>query len=112
MRRLSYLFGALIAGVVGFACLELAYRFYDLKNHLAQTLKTADLETDSEIRKKVADRVKRYGVQCIEQDIVVTRGAGRVVVDVPYRQEIQVAALGRRYTLLSVVIRAEVERDF
>ena len=101
-----------MAAVVIFYCLEMAYRYYDLKNHLAETLKTADLETDSEIRKKVVGRAKRSGVQCIEQDIVVMRGAGHVVVDMPYKHEVQLTVLGRRYTLLLVALNAKVERYF
>lgn len=112
MKRVCYLCASVIAVIVAFESLRLAYRFYDIKNHLAQTLKTADLETDSEIRKKVVDRAKRSGVQCVEQDIVVRRGAGHVVVEVPYRQEVQITVLGRRYTVLSVALKAEVERYF
>ncbi len=112
IRRVYYICGALIAAVGIFTCLEMAYSFYDLKNHLAQTLKTADLETDSEIRKKVVGRAKRSGVQCVEQDIVVTRGGGHVVVDMPYKHEVQLTVLGHRYTLLSVTLNAQVERYF
>jgi hypothetical protein len=111
-RAVSYIIGALIAVVVALGWWELTYRYYDLKNHLAQTLKTADLETDSEIRKKVVGLAKRSGVQCIEQDIVVTRGAGHVVVDMPYRHEVQLTVLRHRYTLLSVALSANVERYF
>lgn len=111
-RTISYILGALIVALLAFECLELTYRYYDLKNHLAQTLKTADLETDSEIRKKVVGSAKRSGVQCVEQDIVVSRGASHVVVDMPYRHEVQLTVLGRRYTLLSVALSARVERYF
>jgi hypothetical protein len=112
VRRVCYICGALIAATVIFDCLKMTYRFYDLKNHLAQTLKTADLETDSEIRKKVVGSAKRSGVQCIEQDIVVTRGGGHVVVDMPYRHEVKLTVLGYRLTLLSVALNAKVERYF
>jgi hypothetical protein len=111
-RAVAYILGAIIAAVLAFESLELTYRYYDLTNHLAETLKTADLETDSEIRKKVVGLAKRSGVQCIEQDILVSRGAGHVVVDMPYRHEVQLTVLGRRYTLLSVALRAKVERYF
>jgi hypothetical protein len=112
LRYVYYMCGALMAAVVVFYSLEMTYRYYDLKNHLAETLKTADLETDSEIRKKVVGRAKRSGVQCIEQDIVVTRGAGHVVVDMPYKHEVQLTVLGHRYTLLLVALNAKVERYF
>ena len=111
-RRLSYLCCVFIAVAATLEGLRLTYRYYDLKNHLAQTLKTADLETDSEIRKKVADRAKRSGVQSVEQDIVVTRGAGHVVVEMPYRHDVQLTVLGRRYTILSMALSAHVERYF
>lgn len=112
VRRVFYLCSIVIAVMATFEGLRLTYRYYDLKNHLAQTLKTADLETDSEIRKKLTERAKRSGVQSIEQDIVVIRGAGHVVVEMPYRHDVQLTVLGRRYTILSVALSVHVERYF
>lgn len=112
IKRFLYLCCVVVAVMAAIEGLKLTYRYYDLKNHLAQTLKTADLETDSEIRKKVADRAKRSGVQSVEQDIVVTRGEGHVVVDMPYRHDVQLTVLGRRYTILSMALSAHVERYF
>ena len=100
IRRFLYLCSVIVVVMTAKEGLTLMYRYYDLKNHLAQTLKTADLETDSEIRKKVAERAKRSGVQSVEQDIVVRRGQGHVVVEMPYRHDVQLTMLGRRYTIL------------
>ena len=104
--------GIPLVGFASFEGLEVAYRYYDLTNFLGHVVRTADVESDSELRKKVAGRLKRSGTECLEQDIVVERHGNLVRLRVPYKHEIGVTVAGTRYALFPLAIRVEVEREF
>jgi hypothetical protein len=110
VRTSLVLVGVLILGVVGFKGIEVVYRFYDLKNFISHAIRSADIEPDSELRKKVAARAKRSGVQCVEQDIVVQRADGKITLEVPYQHEIDLTIVGRPYKLFTLELREVVER--
>lgn len=100
---------ALISGLFIVEGLGFLYSFYDLKNQLRYELKTAALESDSELRKKVFARVKRSGISCAEQDIVIQRKGGIISLDMPYRRDVGLYILGRQRTISSYDVRVVVE---
>jgi hypothetical protein len=110
LKLLLVLVGAILVGVAGFKGIEVVYRFYDLKNFISYALRTADIEPDSEIRKKVAARAKRSGVQCVEQDIVIERAEGRITLEMPYQHDVDLSIFGRPRRLCTLELREVVAR--
>ena len=114
-RGLSFTLLMVVVGLV-FACgviesLASLYRLYDLRNQLAYVLRSADLEPDLELRKKVLAATKRAGIECVEQDIVLSRSSTSVALALSYRQRVGVPFLGGRWAPLSFPIRLALERD-
>lgn len=93
----------------GLKGLEVLYYTYDLKNQIRYELKSAAVESDSEIRKRVLARLKRAGVECFEQDIVVRRKGGTITLAVPYRHDVGLYVLGRQRSLFSYHVGVSVE---
>lgn len=101
-----------IALLMGLGTLEggsFLYAFYNLKNQLRYELKTAALESDSEIRKKVVARAKRSGIVCAEQDILIGRKDGIIKLEMPYRRDVELYILGRQRRISSYDVRVVVE---
>ena len=101
----------ILVGVVIWKGLEVAYHFYDLRNQVAYLLRSADLESDMELRKNALVSVKRSGISCSEQDIVVRRIEDRIELEIPYVHEIAVAVLGRRVKIFSLPVTVTAERS-
>jgi hypothetical protein len=110
IRSLLVLVGVVALAVGGFKAVEVAYRFYDLKNFITHELRTADIEPDSEIRKKIAARAKRSGVVSVEQDIVIQRGDRTITLKMPYQHEIVLTIFGQPRKLFSLELDEVVER--
>jgi len=104
--------GIPIIGLFGFEGLKVAYRYYDLKNYVGYVARTADVESDGDLRKKVAGRLKRSGTECLEQDIVIERQGGLVRLVVPYKHEIGATVAGFRYAVFPLSMRVRIERKF
>lgn len=101
---------ALVTALTAWKTLEVAYRFYDIRNQLAYMLGNADVEADLELRKKALSVAKRAGVVSDEQDIVVERSPGQVGIEMSYRHDIGLATSGRQLHLLALPLRVSVER--
>lgn len=109
------LIGALVTlflGVSTWKGLEVAYHFYDLRNQVTYLLRSADLEPDMELRKKALVSVKRSGIICAEQDIVVRRIEDRIELEIPYVHEVALAVLGHRLKIISLPVTVTAERRF
>jgi hypothetical protein len=110
VRFFLVLVGLMVLAVGGFKAVQVTYHFYDLKNFITHQLRTADIEPDSEIRKKVAARAKSSGVVCVEQDIVIHRGDGMITLEMPYRHDIDLKIFGQSRKLATLELREVVER--
>ena len=110
IRSFFGLLGVVALLLGGSKAVEVAYRFYDLKNFIAYELRRADIEPDSEIRKKIAARAKRSGVVSVEQDIVIQRGDGMITLKMPYRHDIDLTIFGRPRKLFTMELYEVVER--
>lgn len=110
VRAFLVLVGLVVLAVGGFKAVQVTYHFYDLKNFITHELRSADIEADSEIRKKVAARAKRSGVVCIEQDIVIHRGDGMITLEMPCQHDIDLTIFGRPRKLITLELREVVAR--
>ncbi len=90
--------------------LEVLYRFYDLKNQVAYLIRSADLEPDLELRKKVLAVTKRAGIECTEQDIVLDRSGGLIRIEFWYRHPVGAPVPNKRWKVSAVPIHLSVER--
>jgi hypothetical protein len=89
---------------------EVLYRFYDLKNQVAYLARSAELEPDLELRKKVLALTKRAGIECAEQDIVSERSEGLVRLEIRYRHPVGVPFVKARWKFWGVPLYFSVER--
>jgi hypothetical protein len=99
------LFGVVLAGV------DALYRFYDLRNQIMYVLRSADLEPDMELRKKAVAVIKRAGIECAEQDIVLSRSGEVIKLELTYRHRIGSLLPERVKGLGSFPVRLTVERE-
>jgi hypothetical protein len=105
----------LLVGVVGtvfvvWQGLNVAYRFYDLRNQVTYLLSLAEITPDLEIKKRVIGAIKGAGMSSNEQDIVLDRQGDRVRAELPYRHDLVLLVAGRRFRLASIPLRLSVER--
>lgn len=101
----------LIVSLAG-TLVDCLYQFYDLRNRITFALRVAELDSDQQLRKKVAGAVIRAGIRCEERDILVSRTESMVRAEVPYRYWIGVPFGGRELGLFSVGLQASGERAF
>jgi len=73
LKAIVFAVAAFLACTLG----DVLYRFYDLRNAISYSLRTAALESDQEVRKKIVAVAVRAGVRCEERDILVERLKGR-----------------------------------
>jgi len=101
------------AGLSGFAvatAVDLLYRFYDLRNSITFTLRAADLESDQELRRKIAASVIGAGIRCDERDILITRSGGLVRAELPYRHWVGIPFASEHGGVFSLALHASGER--
>lgn len=90
--------------------LELAYRFYDLRNQMVFLLRSAEITPDLEIKKKALALIKGAGMTSDEQDIVLERSGGLIRAEMPCNRDVAILVAGRRITLASIPLRVAVEQ--
>jgi hypothetical protein len=101
------------AGVSAFAvatALDVLYRFYDLRNGITFALRAADLESDQELRRKMAASVIGAGIRCDERDILIARSGRLVRAELPYRHWVGIPFAREHRGLFSLALRASGER--
>lgn len=101
------------AGLSGFAvatAVDLLYRFYDLRLGIAYALRAADLESDQELRRKIAASVIGSGIQCDERDILIIRSGGLVRAELPYRHWVGIPFASEHGGVFALALRASGER--
>lgn len=106
IKVLVYFFGIFAACMV----LDVLFRFYDLRNNIVVALRSADLESDQELRKKVFAVAIRAGITCEERDILVERSDSLVRAELPYRHQIGIPFSGEKRGVFSLPLRASGER--
>jgi hypothetical protein len=104
--------GVSLGAFVACTVCDVLYRFYDLRNAITYALRTAPLESDQELRKKIAALVIRAGISCEERDILVERVGTGVRAEFPYRHVAGVPFRGQGKGLFSLALRASGERAY
>jgi hypothetical protein len=90
--------------------LEVLYRFYDLKNQATYLIRSAELEPDLELRKKVLAVTKRAGIESTEQDIVLDRSGGLIRLELQYRHPVGAPFGNSRWKVWALPLHLSVER--
>jgi hypothetical protein len=105
----------LLVGVLGavfavWQSLNVAYRFYDLRNQLTYLIGSAEIAPDLEIKKRVLGVMKGAGISTNEQDIVLERLGDRVKAELPYRHDLMLLIAGKQLRLASIPLKLSVEK--
>jgi len=103
-----------LASVIFIACMagDVLYRFYDLRNAITYSLRTAALESDQEVRKKIVAVAARAGVRCEERDVLVERSKGRVRATFPYQHWLGIPFGEQGKRLFPLALQASGERSY
>jgi hypothetical protein len=112
LRILLKLIGFAVAAFVACTLCDALYRFYDLRNAITYSLRTAALESDQELRKKMVAVAIRSGIRCEERDILIERSKGRVRAEFPYRHWVGIPFGEQSKGLFPLALRASGERAY
>jgi len=112
LRFLFKLSGFAVAAFAACTLCDALYRFYDLRNAMTYSLRTAALESDQELRKKIVAVASRAGVRCEERDILVERSKGKVRAEFPYRHWVGIPFGEQGKGLFPLALRASGERAY
>lgn len=81
-------FGAIVgvAVFVGYRVVPIFYRYYDLQNQFAGAIRSADVESDSKIRRRLRRQIEEMGIPADPDRLVIDRGAGMMRIHLRYTE--------------------------
>jgi Domain of unknown function (DUF4845) len=81
-------FGSII-GVVGYLAynvLPFYYYYYELQNQFEATIRTASMETDVDIRRRLTRRMQEMEIPADPEDLLIERDGGRMRIRLKYTE--------------------------
>ena len=88
------------------------YYFYDARNQIAAVARNGAVETDEELRRRLAQVAKKAGIETEPRDFNLTRSGGAITVKLHYTEECAVTVRGRGIKLFSMGFDISVVADF
>ena len=106
-------FGALIAAAVygGFRIIPYYYYYFELENQMQSLIRVASLTPDQEIRKKLAQQLKRMDISATIDNLRIERVNPRMRMSLPYEEELWFSFRGKDYHIYTFKFNAYAEGD-
>lgn len=110
MGRLGCLFSLLLLAAIGYFGLPVAeayYRYYRLRDAMAQELRFGDVRGDDEIRRRLVAVVDSLGLPSAASRFTIRREATRMTIQTSYHEVIELPM-----TVRDLAFTPRVERSF
>lgn len=84
----ALVFGAIVGAVVfvGYRVLPIFYNYYDLQNQFAGAIRSAAVESDSAIRRRLRRQIEEMGIPADPNRLVIDRGDGMMRIHLRYTE--------------------------
>ena len=81
-------FGVIVGavGIVAYRVIPIFYNYYDLQNQFAGAIRSADVESDSKIRRRLRRQIEEMGIPADPDRLVIDRGAGMMRIHLRYTE--------------------------
>lgn len=81
-------FGAIVGAVVfvGYRVIPIFYNYYDLQNQFAGAIRSADIESDGEIRRRLQRQIEEMGISANPDRLVIDRRGGMMRIHLRYTE--------------------------
>ncbi len=115
LGKLTILVFGTIAAVVGYCAYHIIpffYYFYELRSHMEQVIKVADVENDTEIRRRLMYHIKKYELPAEPESLVIERDGRHMKISLPYDEIFYVTWQGKDYDLYVFHFHAYAEGNF
>jgi hypothetical protein len=87
------------------------YYHYDARNQIAAVARNGAVETDEELKRKLASVVKKAGIDSEPRDFILARSTGAISVKLHYNEACTVTVRGRSIELFSMGFDISVVAD-
>jgi hypothetical protein len=77
------------------------YCYFDLRNQMVTIIKNGAIESDEELKIKLAAMVSRAGVKRSSRDFVIERSSDAIRAHLRYTESCAVTVMGQRFQLFS-----------
>jgi hypothetical protein len=87
------------------------YYHYDARNQIAAVARNGAVQTDEELKRKLAAVVKKAGIESEPRDFILSRSSGAISVKLHYTEACAVSAWGKNVELFSMGFDISVVAD-